>query len=156
EIGDHRVELEVARHRESDVVSDGRSADAALGADDRDDAPDRLGIRRREQPAYRAHHVEGADRRDEIIADAPTRELAVEQNVVVAADHDHPRTGIAYLSERIEAAENLVATALGLDDDNVRRGRAAIGLDRGRHAAHLDLEVRLRHASILAGGLDGG
>src|SRR4029078_10074636 len=60
------------------------------------------------------------------------------------------------LGERIEAAENVIATAPGLDDDNVRRRRAAIGLDRGSHAAHPGLDVRLRHASILAGGLDGG
>ena len=36
EIGDDRVELEVARDRPGDVVRDGRGADAALGADHRD------------------------------------------------------------------------------------------------------------------------
>ena len=35
-------------------------------------------------------------------------------------------------------------------------GALLIGLDRGGDAAHLDLEMRLAQAPILAGGLDGG
>ena len=58
EIGDHRIQREIARDRPGDVVGDGGCADAALGADDGDDAADRLGFRRREQPADRAHHVD--------------------------------------------------------------------------------------------------
>ena len=156
EIGDDGVELKVARRRKSDVVGDGGGADAALGADDRDDPPDRLGVGRRKQPADRAHHVERADRRDQVVAHTAARELAIEQNVVVAADHDHPRTGVAHLGERIEAAEHVVATAFGLDDDDIGRRRAAVGLDRGGHAAHLNLEMSLRHAPILSGRLNGG
>ena len=58
EIGDHGIQRQVARDRPGHVVGDGRCADAALGADDGDDAADRLGFRRREQAADRAHHVE--------------------------------------------------------------------------------------------------
>ena len=50
EIGHDRIEREIARHRPGDVVRDGRGADAALGADHRDDAADRLGIGCGEQP----------------------------------------------------------------------------------------------------------
>ena len=58
EIGDHGIERKVARDRPGDVVRDGGGADAAFGADHRDDAADRLGVRRREQPADRAHDVD--------------------------------------------------------------------------------------------------
>ena len=98
-----RVELEVARDRPGDVVRDGGGADAALGADDRDDAADRLGVRRREQSADRAHHVERADRRDQIVADAAPRELAIKQDVVEPADDDDARAGVAHLGKLIEA-----------------------------------------------------
>ena len=64
EVGDHRIQRQIARDRPGDVVGDGGSADAALGADHGDDAADRLGFRRREQVADRAHHVDRGDRRD--------------------------------------------------------------------------------------------
>ena len=64
EIGDHGIQREIARDRPGHVVRDGGRADAALGADDGDDAADGLGFRRRKQPADRAHHVEGVDRRN--------------------------------------------------------------------------------------------
>ena len=79
EIGDDRVEREIARDRPGDVVRDGGSADAALGADDGDDAADRLGVRRREQTADRAHDVEGVDRRDQVVADAAPHQFAIER-----------------------------------------------------------------------------
>ena len=60
EIGDHGIQRQIARDRPGDVMGDGGRADAALGADDGDDAADRLGFRRREQVADRAHHVDGA------------------------------------------------------------------------------------------------
>ncbi len=153
---DHGIELEVARDRPGDVVGDGRRADAALGADDRDDASDRLGVGRGEQPADRAHHVERADRRDQVVADAAAHQLAIEHDVVEPADHDDARAGVADLGERIEAGEQVVAAALGFDHDDVRRRRVAVGLDRGGDAAHLDLEMRLGQPAILAGRLDGG
>ena len=102
EIGDHRIEGEIARDRPGDVVRDGRGADAALGADHGDDAADRLGIGLRIQAADRAHDVDGADRRDQVVADAAPRQLAIERDVVDAADDDHPRAGVADFGELIE------------------------------------------------------
>ncbi len=131
-----------------------RRADAALGADDGDDAADGLGLRRREQVADRTHDVDGADRRDDVVADAAAHQLAIERDVVEAADHDHAGSGVAYGRELVEAGKDVVA-AFGLQDDHVRRRRRAIGLDRGGHAAHLDLEMRLAEAAVFAGRLHG-
>ena len=103
EIGDDGIEREVARDRPGDIVGDGGGADAAFGADHRDDAADRLGVRRREQSANRAHDVERADRRDQVVADAAPDQLAVEHDVVDAADHDDARAGVADFGELIEA-----------------------------------------------------
>ena len=94
---------EIARDRPGDVVRDGGGADAALGADHGDDAADRLGVGRREQAADRAHDVDGADRRDQIVADAAPRQFAIERHVVDAADHDDARAGVADFGELIEA-----------------------------------------------------
>ena len=116
-------------------------------------AADRLGVRGREQAADRADDVERADRRDQVVADAAPRQLAIEQHVVLAADDDHAGAGVADLGERIETGEDVVAAALGLDHDDVRRRRAAIGFDRRGNAAHLDLQMRLAQPPILAGGL---
>ena len=156
EIGDHRVERRSRAIAQATLCAIVEAPTPPLAPIDRDDAADRLGVRRREQPADRAHDVERADRRDQIVADAAAGELAIEQNVVDAADHDHARAGVADLGELIEAAEDVVAAALGLDDDDVRRRRAAIGFDGGGDAAHLDLEMRLGQPAILAGGLHGG
>jgi len=62
EIRNHRIERKVARDRPRDIVGDRGGADAALGADDRDDAPDGFGVRRREQAADRADHVDRQNR----------------------------------------------------------------------------------------------
>ena len=92
----------------------------------------------------------GADRRDQIFADAAPDQLAIEHDVVEVADHDDPRAGVADLGELIEAVEQFVAAAVRLDDDDVRRRRRPVGLDRRRDAAHLDLQMRLGHAAVLA------
>ena len=147
---------EIARDRPADVMRDGGRADAALGADHGDDAADRLGVGRREQPADRAHDVDGADRRDQIFADAAPRQLAIERHVVDAADHDHPRAGIADLGELIEPVQDFVGVVFRFDHDDVRRRRAAIGLGRGGDAAHLDFHMRLAEAAVFAGRLHGG
>ena len=123
EIGDHRVEMHVARDRPGDVVRDRRGADAALGADHRERAADRLGVGRVEQAGDRADEVERADRRDQVVADAAPHHLAIEHDVVEMADHDHARAGVADLGERIEPVEQLLAAAVRLDDDDVRRRR---------------------------------
>ena len=137
-------------------MRDGGGADAALGADHGDDTADRLGVGRRKQAAHRAHHLQGADRRDQIIAHAAPHQLAIERDVVHPADDDDPRGGIANLGELIEAGEDVVAAALGFQHDDVRRRRGLIGFDRGDQAAHLDAQMRLGHPAILAGRLDGG
>ena len=131
-------------------------ADAALGADDGDDAADRLGVGRREQAAHRTHDLQCADRRDQIIAHAAPHQLAIERDVVHAADDDDPRRRVAYRRKLIEAAEDILAAVFGFENDDVRRRRILIGLDGGDQAAHLDAQMRLGHAPILAGRLDGG
>jgi hypothetical protein len=90
-IGNDRIEHEIAGDGESHIVGDRRGADAAFRAHDRDDAPDRLGVRRREQAADRAHGLQRAHRRDQIIADAAPHQFAIERDVVHAADDDHAR-----------------------------------------------------------------
>ncbi len=155
EVGDHRIQRQIARDRPGDVVRDGGGADAALGADDGDDAADGLGLRRREQVADRAHHVQRVDRREHIVADAAAHQFAVQRDVVDLADHDHPGTGIADGGELVEAGED-VGAALGLQDDHVRRRRGTIGLDGGCHAAHLDLEMGLAETAVFARRLHGG
>ena len=135
-------------------MRDGGGADAALGADDGDDAADGLGLRRRKQVADRAHHVDRADWRDDIVADAAPHQLAVQHDVVDAADHDDAGAGVAHGGELVEAREDIVA-GFGFQDDHVRRRRRAIGFDGGCHAAHLDLEVSLAETAILARRLHG-
>ncbi len=147
---------EIAGDRPADIVRDGGRADAALGADHRDDAADRLGVGRREQPAHRAHDVDGADRGDQIVADAAPRQLAVKRHVVDAADHDHPGAGVADFGELVEAVQDFVGMVFRLEQDDVRRRRGAIGLDRGGDAAHLDFHMRLAETAVFAGRLYGG
>ena len=56
----------------------------------------------------------------------------------------------------IEAAEDILAAVFGFENDDVRRRRILVGLDGGDQAAHLDAQMRLGHAPILAGRLDSG
>ena len=53
-----------------------------------------------------------------------------------------------------ELLEQSVPARGGLEDDHIRRRRALIGLNRGPRAAHVQLDVRLRHPSIGYGGAD--
>ena len=154
EIGDHRIQRQIARDRPSDVVGDGGSADAALGADHGDDAADGLGFRRREQVADRPHHVDGGDRRDYVVADAAAHQFAIERDVVDLADHDDAGSGVAHGGEMVEAGQDVVA-AFGLQDDHVRGRRRTIRLDGGGHAAHLNLEMRLAETAVFARRLHG-
>src|SRR4029079_1833729 len=89
QVGDDRVHADVAGDGPGDVVGNGRSADAALGADHGDDAAERLGVEAGgKQPADRTHHVQRGDRPDEIFADTAADQLAIEHDVVDAAHHD--------------------------------------------------------------------
>ncbi len=155
EVGDHRIEREVAGDRPADVVGDRRGTDATLGADHRDHAPDRLGLGHREQAADGANHVDGCDRRNDIFADAAAHQLAVKRDIVHPADHDDAGAGITDTGQLVEAGEDVVAT-IGLEDDHIGRRRIVVGLDGGDHAAHLDLQMRLAEAAILARRLHGG
>ena len=156
EIRDNRFEGKIAGDSPCDVMRHGRSADAALGADDRNDASHRLGIRCRKQAANRPHNVDRADRHHQIFADAASRQLAVKRDVVDATDDDHARAGVADFGELIEAGENIIGASIGLDQDNVRRRRTAVGFGCGGNAAHLDFNVRFCQTPILAGGLNCG
>ncbi len=44
--------------------------------------------------------------------------------------------------------KEIVAIRIRLENDDVRRRRASIGLDGGERATHVDLDVRLLHAAI--------
>ena len=134
----------------------GRCADAAFGADDRDDAADRLGIRRSKQPADRAHDVDRADRRHQIFAHAAPRQLAVEPDVIDAAENEHARAGVADFGQLIEPVQDVVGAGIGFDQDDIRRRRAAIGFRRSGNAAHLDLHMRFPQPAVFSGGLHGG
>jgi hypothetical protein len=136
-------------------VGNGGSADAAFGADHGDNPTDRLGIRRGEQPANRTHDVDGSDGRDQVVADAAPRQFAIQRDVVDAADHDHARAGVADFSQLIEPGKNFIGAVFRLDEDDVRRRRTAIGLDRGGAAAHLDFDMRLGQPAVLASRLNG-
>ena len=120
EIGNNRIEREIAADGPCDIVCHGRSADAALGADDRDNPADRLGIRRREQAADRPHNVESANRADQVLAHAAPCQATIERDIIDAANDDHPGAGVAYFGQMIEPPENLVGTVIRLDQDDVR------------------------------------
>jgi len=79
------------------LVGDRGGADATFGPDHRDDAADRLGVRRREEAAHRAHDLQRADRRDQIVADAAPYQFAIERDIVHAPDDDEAGAGIANL-----------------------------------------------------------
>jgi hypothetical protein len=132
------------------VVRDGGCADAALGADDRDDPTDGDRLRRREQAADRAHHVEGLDRSNDIVADPAPDQFAVGRDIIGAADHDDPGPGVADGCELIEALEHVVG-AFGLQHDHVRRGGLVIGVDGGGNTAHMNRQMDLAEAAVLAG-----
>ena len=134
----------------------GGSADAALGADDRYDASHRLGIRRRKQAADRPHDVDRADRCNQIFAHAASCQPSIECDIVDTTDDDHARAGVADFGQLIEPAENFIGATIGLDQDNVRRRRTAIGFGCGGDAAHLDFHVRFCQTPVLSGGLNCG
>jgi hypothetical protein len=91
-----------------------------------------------------------------IFADPAARQFAIKPDVVDAAKHDHPRTGITDLRQLIETLENVVGSIVGLYQDDIRRRRIAVRFGRGCDAAHLDFHVSLRQTTVLAGRLHGG
>ena len=137
-------------------MSDGGGADAALGADHRDDAADRFGVGRGEQAADRAHHVDGADRRNHVVADAAPNQLAIERDVVGPSDHNDASAGVAIFGKRIEAGQDAVAATVRFQHDDIGRWRTAVGFDRGCDAAHLYFDMRLAETPVFAGRLNRG
>ena len=63
--------------------------------------------------------------------------------------------GFIASGELIEPGQDLTAPAIGFDHDDIGRRRVLVGLDSGDQAAHLDAQMRLSHAPIFAGGLNG-
>ena len=149
EVDDDGIQRQIARDRPGHVVCDGGGADAALGADDRDDPADGDLFRRGEQAADRPHHVERLDRAEDVVADAAADQFAVGRDITGAADHDDPGAGVANGCEFIEAGEH-VAGAFGLQHDHVRRRRLVIGVDGGGDTAHVNRQMGLVEAAVFA------
>ncbi len=147
EIDDDGIQREIARDRPGHIVRDGGRADAAFGTDDGDHPADRDRLGRREQAADRAHHIEDHDRPDDVVVDATAHQFTIRRDIAGAADHDDTGAGIADGRELIEAGEDVVA-ALGFQDDDVRRRRLVIGIDRGFDAAHMDRQMGLGEAAV--------
>ena len=152
-VGDDGVQAKILRDRERDVMRDGRGADAAFRADHGKHTPERFRAGRREQSRNRAHEIDGRKRRDEIITDAAAHELAIENDVVVPADDNDLRAGVANLGKTVEARDQIDAVAKMLDDENVRRRGALVGFKRGDQSAHLDFHMGFGHAAIADSGL---
>ena len=105
-------------------------------------------------PAIDADDVGHRDRRDHIFGNAVADQLAIEPDVVVVADDDDLGAGIAIFGELAERFQQLARLAPRFQDDQVGRRRRLVELDRRRDAAHMDLEMRLGHAPVVAGALD--
>ncbi len=155
EIDDDGIHRQIAPDGPGHVMRDSGCTDAALGADDGDDAAERDGLRRREQAANRAHHVQRVNRSDHVVADAAAHQFAIGRGIMGGTDHDDAGSGIAHTCEFVEAGKDVVA-AVGFQDDHVRRRHAAIDVDGRHHAAHLDRKMGLGEAAILARRSNGG
>ena len=117
----------------------------------------RLRVGRRDiELRQRAQHVERAERRDQIFADAAADQVAIELDVVDMADDDDLGAGVAAFRQRIEMADQRRRIGDGFQHDDVGRRRGAEGLDRGGRAAHLDAGMGLVHAPVGDGRLHGG
>ena len=109
EIDNDGIQRQIARDRPGHVVRDGGCADAALGADDGDDAADGDGLRGREQAADRADDVDRLDRPNDVVADAAPHQLAIGRDIVGAADHHDAGSGVADGREFVEAGQDVAA-----------------------------------------------
>ena len=101
-----------------------------------------------------ADNVGHRDRRHHIFRNAGADQLAIETDVVVVAD-DHDLGGrIAIFGKLPQRFKKLPRLAARFHDDQIGRRRRLVELDCRRDPAHMDLEMRLRHAAVLAGTLD--
>ena len=89
----------------------GRRADAALGADHGDDAAERLRAGGAEKLGDRLDEVHDLERRDKIFADAAGDQLAIERDVVGAAEHDDFGSRVAVLGKLVELAISVEGSA---------------------------------------------
>ena len=62
--------------------------------------------------------------------------------------------GSQYSASSLRDCEHLPRLLARLQHDQVRRRRRLVELDRRRRSAHVDLEMGLGHAAVLAGALD--
>ena len=149
EIGDDDVARQRLRQGPRDVVADGRRTDATLGADERVDVTDRIGIRIVVEVGDAFHDLQRRHRRDQVFADAALQQLAVEHHVVGLADDDDLGAGVAALGQTVELVQQFEPRQPRFDDDEVRR-RALLVVSHGRRdAAHVDRDVRLGEAPVL-------
>ena len=147
-VDDHRLNLEIARDRPADIVRDSRGPDAALGADKGDDPAERLCAFTRIEPGHGADEIQNAERHHEIFADPARHQFAIERDVVRAADDNDLRARVAELRELVEFRVQLRAIRPDFEHDQIGRRRGAIGFDRSRRAAHVNLDMRLVHAPV--------
>ena len=100
-----------------------------------------------------ADEIERGERPDEIVADATIHQLAIEHDVVDAADDDDLRAGIAIFGEHVERLDELGPLGGAFDHDDIRRRRVTERLDGGSRAAHPVLRMRALHAAVGEGRL---
>ena len=131
-------------------------ADTALGSGHGDDPTDRLGVGSREQPANRAHYIKRTDGRYQVIAYAPTQQLAVKDDVVITPNDNDARTCITDLRKGIESRQEIAVATFRFNDDDIGRRRIAVRPEGGRESPHLQLDMGLGEAPVLSRGLNGG
>ena len=112
-------------------MGDGGSADAALGADDRDHPPEGLRAGHAEQLGDRLDEVDDAERGHQIFAHSARDQLPVENDVVELAENDDLGPRVAIFSELFELPEQRVPAGRSLENDDIRRRRGLVGFDRG-------------------------
>jgi hypothetical protein len=83
-------------------------------------------------------------------------QLPVENDVVELAKNDDLGPGVTIFSELFELREQRIPAGGGLEYDHIRRRRALVGFKRGGRAAHVLLDMRLRHSAIGYRGGDNG
>lgn len=130
-------------------MRDGRSAGAALRADEGDAAAERLSFRINEDRGHRRKDIGHGDGLDHIFGNAVADEFAIEPNIVVIADNDDLGRRIADGGERRELAEQVRGIRLGLEDDEVRRRGAGKHIGGSGDAAAGDAHADFRDAPII-------
>jgi hypothetical protein len=92
-VEDQHVLAKVLTDGPGDVMSDGRTARAALGGNERDGSPDRRGVLAGEEIADGRNDIWRGGWQDDIFRDAGADQLAIEQHVIDVAENDQPWGG---------------------------------------------------------------